>query len=86
MEATKEVSLPVTMLPTHQRPVWKQFSAGVVDLDVIREWLCMILFIEHDHGAVVLEKRLEVEIKRHGLLTVEEQPCCLDTVGDVAPA
>jgi len=86
METAKEVALRTTMLPTYQRPIGKQLSPWVIDLDVSRERLCMVLFIKHDHSAVVLEERLKVEIERHGFCPVEEQSCCRYAVSYVAPA
>src|SRR5262245_46237879 len=74
------------MLPTHKGAVRKQGCIGVVNLNVIREWLGgIVLLAEHDHGAVVVQEGTEKVLKRHRFFALEQQPGRLDTGDDVSP-
>ena len=59
----------------------------VVDLDVIRKRLgVIVLLVQHDDGAIVMQEDIEEFFKLYRFFALEQQPRCLDTVGDVSSA
>ena len=46
----------------------------------------IVLLVQHDDGAVVMQEHIKKVFKPHWFFALEQQPCCLDAGDDVSSA